>query len=95
MTEGYCSETGLSRNEVFSRLFAAGLHFTDFSHLEELSHPRILARMVPHRSTSKAVSRSRKSDVIAYLRSWATGIEEFRDREANQPSLRPAAAISA
>jgi hypothetical protein len=36
--------------------------------------------MEPHRRTNWAVLRSRKSDVIAYLRGWATGIEAFHDR---------------
>jgi hypothetical protein len=95
MTEGYCSETGLTRNEVFSRLFAAGLRVTDFSHLEELSHPRILARMDPYGRTKQPVSRSRKSDVVAYLRSWATGIEEFHDPRQSQSTHCPATATSA
>jgi hypothetical protein len=95
MTEGYCSETGLTRNEVFARLFAAGLRFTDFAHLEELSHPRILARMEPHRRTDRVVLRSRKSDVIAYLRSWASGIEEFHDHTRSQPARQEMATTSA
>jgi hypothetical protein len=79
MTETYCSDTGLTRNEVFSRLLAAGLRPADFSHLEELSHPEILRGMVSHRRVGAPVRRSRKSDVIAYLRTWALGIEAFRD----------------
>ena len=80
MTEHYCSTTGLTKNEVFQGLFTAGLIYSDFSHLEELSHPEILARMEPLRREKKPVLRSRKSDVIAYLRAWAMGIEAFRDQ---------------
>jgi hypothetical protein len=81
MTEIYCRDSGLEQNEVFRALLTAGLRREDFSHLERLSHPRIVARMEPFRSTKKAVRCSRKSDVIAYLRSWAIGIEECHDRE--------------
>jgi hypothetical protein len=79
MTQAYCSDSGLTQNEVFSRLLAAGFRATDFAHLENLSHARILARMEPYRNTMLAMCRSRKSDVVAYLRAWAIGIEEFHD----------------
>ena len=79
MTETYCSDTGLPRNEVFARLLTAGLRPVDFSHLEDLAHPEILQRMTAHRRTKASVLKSRKSDVIAYLRTWAEGIEEFQD----------------
>lgn len=80
MTEIYCEDSGLARHEVFRTLLQAGLRRGDFSHLEQLSHPKIVARMEPHRRTKWAVLRSRKSDVIAYLRGWATGIEDYHDR---------------
>jgi hypothetical protein len=80
MTECYCPDSGLARNEVFRALLAAGLRREDFVHLEQLSHPGILALMEPHRRTTRPVCRSRKSDVIAYLRAWATGIEELHER---------------
>jgi hypothetical protein len=79
MTKTYCSETGLSRNVVFSQLLKAGFRASDFSHLEDLSHPGILKRMASFRREKGPVCRSRKSDVIAYLRGWAIGIEEFHD----------------
>ncbi len=81
MTEAYCTDTGLSRHEVFRQLLAAGLHVADFSHLEELFHPEIVKRLGPFRCVTAPVSRSRKSDVVAYLRAWAAGIEEFHDRK--------------
>jgi hypothetical protein len=87
MTEKYCSVTGLSKNEVFQRLFTAGLIYSDFSHLEDLSHPAILERMGPYRKTTERVSRSRKSDVVAYLRAWAVGIEEFNDHALVKSNL--------
>jgi hypothetical protein len=79
MTQAYCSDTGLSRNVVLSQLMAAGFRVGDFSHLENLSHPAILQRMISFRRGKGPVCRSRKSDVIAYLRAWAIGIEEFHD----------------
>jgi hypothetical protein len=81
MTEAGCADSGLSRNEVFRRLLDAGLRFADFSHLEELSHPEIVRRLGPYRRDKTPISRSRKSDVVAYLRAWAGGIEEFHDRK--------------
>ena len=82
MSAVYCTETGLSRHEIFTHLLAAGLRSSDFAHLEELSQPEILRRVAAVRPNAKPVCRSRKTDVIAYLRSWAWGIESFRDREA-------------
>jgi hypothetical protein len=87
MTAAYCPATGLTRHEVFSRLLSAGLQPSDFSHLEELADPEILARMAPHRQEKGPVAKSRKSDVIAYLRSWALGIEEFRDQKLAERRL--------
>lgn len=89
MTEIYCRDTGLTRHEVFSRLLAAGLRPEDFSHLEELSHIEILQRMPSDSRKGKPVRRSRKSDVIAYLRTWALGIEAYREDQA-VASLRAA-----
>ena len=80
MTGRYCSASGLSENEVFRRLFSAGLRPDDFSHLEELSHPEILRRMNLHERGRRPVRRSSKADVIQYLRAWALGIEEFHDQ---------------
>jgi len=82
MADKYCSETGLSKNEVFRGLFSAGLKYSDFAHLEELSHPEILERIIPHRTGKKPICRSNKSDVILYLRAWAWGIEEFHDQNS-------------
>jgi hypothetical protein len=79
MTQTYCEETGLTRHEVFSPLLAAGLRPSDFYHLEELSHPAIVARMTPYRRHTDAVRQARKADVVAYLRAWAVGIETYRD----------------
>jgi hypothetical protein len=81
MTETYCADSGMTKNQVFSRLLDAGLRVRDFSHLEDLSHPEILSQMTPYRRETTSVLRSRKSDVVAYLRAWAVGIEAFRDRE--------------
>jgi hypothetical protein len=81
MTQRYCPESGMSRHEVFEHLFSAGLRRDDFFHLEELSHPAIVQRM-----TQSEIRRSRKSDVIAYLRAWAAGIEEFRDASVAKKS---------
>ena len=80
MTQTYCADSALPRNEVFARLLAAGLRIDDFSHLEDLSHSQIVSRMAPYRKTKLPMIKSRKSDVIAYLRAWALGIEEFREK---------------
>ena len=85
MTEAYCEDSNLPRNEVFARLLAAGLSSADFAHLEDLSHRAIVDRMAPFRRKSDAVQRARKSDVIAYLRAWAEGIEMFHNAQRPEP----------
>jgi hypothetical protein len=80
MAEAYCCDSGLPRHEVFARLLGAGLHAADFSHLEDLSHPDIVQRMDASRRGARRINRSRKSDVVAYLRAWAGGIEQFHDQ---------------
>ncbi len=80
MTQTYCADSGLTQNEVFSRLLTAGLKRSDFAHLEELSHPEVLKRMATLGHDTSKMRCSRKSDVVAYLRAWATGIEAFRDQ---------------
>ncbi len=80
MTETYCSDSGMPRNEVFARLLAAGLRAEDFSHLEDLSHSEIIQRMAVQGRIKSSIIKSRKADVIAYLRTWAEGIEEFQDK---------------
>lgn len=80
MSETYCTAAGLAHSEMFARLLAAGLQTGDFSHLENLSNRDILQRATSWRTSARPVSRSRKSDVVAYLRAWAWGIEEFHDR---------------
>jgi hypothetical protein len=90
MTESYCPDSGLPRNEVFCTLLKAGLRRDDFTHLEELSDPSIRERMSVYRQTQRPVRRSRKTDVIAYLRAWAVGIEAFHDRKLSTPRLENA-----
>ena len=90
MTKAYCPDTGLSRNVVFSQLMAAGFRPGDFSHLENLSHPEIQKRMASYRKKKGPIFRSRKSDVIAYLRAWAIAIEEARDPAPVESQARAA-----
>lgn len=93
MTEVHCPDSGLTRNEVFVRLLEAGLRSSDFAHLEELSDPEIRTRMESLRRAKQPVHRSRKSDVIAYLRGWASGIEAFHDR-LKRRDFAPATAVA-
>jgi hypothetical protein len=94
MTQAHCPDSGLPQNEVFARLLSAGLCPGDFSHLEELSDPDILGRAEPLRKRKSPVCRSRKTDVVAYLRAWAMGIEEFHDRKPVASPLPSAATAS-
>jgi hypothetical protein len=91
MTDAYCEDSGLTRNEVFARLLAAGLRAGDFDHLEQLSHPKIVRGTPPYRRAATALQRNKKSDVVAYLRAWAGGIEAFHDAKSAQRA--PAVAV--
>ena len=88
MTERFCTVTGLSENQVYRRLFEAGFHYSDFFHLETLGNATIVQQMAPLRKVELAVSCARKSDVIAYLRTWAIGIERFHDAKLSVQTVR-------
>lgn len=88
----YCSVTGIPTNKLFRELIEAGLQFSDFHHLELLSHPDIIARAgswiktdIIKRWFKKSVKVERTvpiqynhpSCAAGYLIAWACMIEEF------------------
>jgi len=48
MTEAFCPIAGVPANELFAQLYAGGMRFEDFHHLEYMTDPTIRAYMEKH-----------------------------------------------
>jgi hypothetical protein len=66
----YCPASGLPLDLVMEQLLGAGLDARDLEHLEELDAPDVVARL------GRWPSRNVRDDAVAYLRAWASLIEE-------------------
>jgi hypothetical protein len=69
----YCPTSGLPLDDIVGEMLAAGLTLAEIRHLEELSDPRILARMSP---APRRLRRHDRADLIAYLEAWADLMDE-------------------
>lgn len=92
MAEHYCPISGEPMNWVFKKLYLAGMRYEDFGHLEHLSNRAILDRMHTmfqvHRTEKRFLRKpivtieilpeemENRNTLIAYLKTWATLIEE-------------------
>jgi len=69
----YCPTSGLPLDEVISEMIAFGFDAQDLKHLEKLSDPEIL-RTFP--VEKRDLKHNIKKDVLAYMRAWATLLEQ-------------------
>ena len=70
---GACPSTGVPMDDVFARMFAAGLTPADIAHLERLSDARVRRRMGANTTDLPHASRE---NVIQYLEAWAGLLED-------------------
>lgn len=69
----YCPSSGFPMDTMISQMLEAGLTLDDLGNLENLSDPKILARIEPKRRHS--LRRNVKEDVIVYMVAWADLLE--------------------
>lgn len=67
----YCQATGRGMNGLIDELLAAGFDREDLAHLERLSDPVIIGLL------RKPLRYNCKEDVIAYLNTWASHLEDL------------------
>ena len=68
----YCPTSGLLMDDLIYELIDAGLSIDDLKRLEKLSDPEILQHLP---SGNRHLIHNQKSDVLAYLRTWALILE--------------------
>lgn len=69
----YCPTSGLPMDDLISEMLAFGFDTDDLKHLERLSDGRVLRQLPPEQ---RNLSRNVKSDVVLYLRTWASLLEQ-------------------
>ena len=75
----YCPSSGLRMDDLISEMISFGFDTDDLKHLEKLSDANIL-KQLPFETRN--LKHNVKSDVILYLRTWASMMEdEIADRE--------------
>jgi hypothetical protein len=68
----YCPTSGLPMDELISEMITFGFDAGDLKHLEKLSDREILDALPVHR---RHLKHNVKADVILYLETWASMIE--------------------
>ena len=69
----YCPTSGLPMDQLIDELIAFGFTGDDLRHLEKLSDGQILRTLPIHQ---RNLQYNSKKDVVTYLRTWATLLEE-------------------
>jgi len=69
----YCPTSGLPIDTTIDEMLALGFTRTDLTHLERLSDPTIRAAIPFERRD--ALRHNQRDDVVLYLRTWATLLE--------------------
>ncbi|PRY12044.1 hypothetical protein CLV24_109169 [Pontibacter ummariensis] len=79
----YCPQSGLPMDEVIDQMLDFGLTQDDLTRLERLSHPAILARLP---QVQRHLQHNKRNDVVLYLTTWATMLEEDLTEDLPMPS---------
>lgn len=82
----YCPGSGLPMDDLISDMIAFGFDSDDLRDLERLSNPRILSAMTP----GVELKYNKKEDVVLYLETWASLLEESLYEKIVLPALEPA-----
>lgn len=81
----YCPTSGLPMDDLISEMLAFGFDTDDLKHLERLSDGRVLRQLPPEQ---RNLSRNVKSNVVLYLRTWASLLEQQWLASARIPDLQ-------
>ncbi len=85
--EEYCPTSGLPMDLLIADMLNHGLTITDLQHLERLSDPAI-KNLIPIERRNQ-MKHNVREDVILYLNTWATWLEEELLATVQLPRLLP------
>ena len=71
-SQAYCKESGYDIDTIIGEMLAHGLSHLDLEQLERLSKPEI------KKTVGKNLDHKKKSDVIIYMKEWASLLESQR-----------------
>lgn len=71
--EDYCPTSGHHLDSIISQMLEIGMERSDIGDLERLANAQILQRIPPER---RALQYNCREDVILYMETWATMLEE-------------------
>jgi len=69
----YCPTSGLHMDDLITHMLNFGLDTTDLKNLEKLSDKKVLSALPKNR---RYLQHNRKQDVVIYLKTWASLMEE-------------------
>jgi hypothetical protein len=74
--EKYCKDSGLPIDDIIKEMLAHGFELDDIRHIEYLSHPKIVKRLI---GTPFQHRRNSLEDVILYFKAWIDELENKLD----------------
>ncbi|MDR6194099.1 hypothetical protein [Siphonobacter sp. SORGH_AS_0500] len=87
--EEYCPTSGLPMDLLIADLLNHGLTTSDLQHLERLSDPKIKA-LIPLERRNQ-MRHNVREDVVLYMKTWASLLEEELLSNVQLPELLPVA----
>lgn len=81
----YCPTSGLPMDNLITELLATGFTRENLQNLERLADPEILRHMPANRQNPK---HNVKQDVILYIRTWATCLENEIISKIELPEIK-------
>ncbi|MCC9137353.1 hypothetical protein ACFSKU_08170 [Pontibacter silvestris] len=69
----YCPHSGLPLDQIIDQMLDFGFTTNELTHLERLSHPRIVAKLP---ADKKHLVYNNRDDVVLYLNTWAALLED-------------------
>lgn len=81
----YCPTSGLPMDDLITELLATGFTRENLQNLERLADPEVLRHMPANRQNPK---HNVKQDVILYIRTWATCLENEIISKIELPEIK-------
>lgn len=69
----YCPQSGLPMDQIIDQMVDFGLSPDDLTHLERLSHPKVLDALPMQQ---RHLKHNVREDVVLYLKTWAAVLED-------------------